>query len=127
MRHLLGACCIPDTHTPADPRSLVLYAPHKRRQNTLRLMWRPQLALGACVWNPEALQGPTPLRQPGEGKQASLDLGMWAGQSGAGWPRVGCRQSWAAGQLADSWATQGRGLGSKLPSKMAVYPTHGLH
>jgi hypothetical protein len=59
-----------------------------------------------------ALQGPTPFRQSGEGEQASLDLGMRAGQSGAGWPRVGCRQSWAAGQLADSWATRGRGLGS---------------
>lgn len=43
------------------------------------------------------------------GRAASLNLGMWAGQSGAGWPRVGRRQSRTVGQLA-AMATQGRRL-----------------
>lgn len=87
-------------------------------KTTLGRCGRPQLARCWCVapgdpvlGDPWYLPGPTPLRQPGEGEWASLDLGMWAGQSGAGWPRVGRAQTELGSWAADSHATQGRDLG----------------
>lgn len=103
MKHLLSDCCVLPSSEGRTPLGWC---------GGLQLLWllvrstqRPHGGL------PGYLQGPTPLRQPGGGGRASLDLGMWAGQSGAGWPGVGRRQSRAAGQLTAK-ATQGRGLDS---------------
>lgn len=90
------------------------------------LQLAPVLVCGTqspVLGGPWYLPGPTPLRQPGEGEWASLDLGMWAGQSGAGWPGVGQVQTELGSWAADSRATQGRDLGFCLLSRMAPVPS----
>lgn len=86
------------------PHSPVLVLPTSEGGTPLGKCGRLQLVLGACARHPGA---PLPSGSLG-GRPASLDLGMWAGQSGAGGPGWGADK---AGPLTAK-ATQGRGLDS---------------